>query len=88
MTSYSLDAPFGIDDGELEGVPARDAFVLGAEFAMFFVALQADPAEFTLPIHLKNIERCLALCDLRKRKASATTSGEWGTLSVGAAITS
>jgi len=88
VTTYSLDAPFGIDNGELEGVPARGAFVLGAEFAMFFVTLQADPAEFTLQIHPRNTTRCLALCGLRKRKAKATTEGGWTTLNVGAEITS
>lgn len=88
MTTYTLDAPFGIDEGELEGVPARDAFVLGAEFAMFFVALQADEAEFVLQIHTRNIDRCVALCGLRRRKVSVKTQDGWTTLSVGAAITS
>jgi len=88
MTEYLLEAPFHIDDGELDGVTARDAFVLGAEFAMLYAALAKDAKEFAINIHRKNAERCVALCDSRKRNTRLVVRGEWVSLSIGARLTS
>lgn len=59
--------PFGIDDGELDGLRLADAFTLGVEWQM--VAHDAEqPEAFERPVHAENRERLAALLDRRGRK--------------------
>lgn len=53
-----LVASFGIDHGELVGLTPQQAFVLGAEFALFHSELRhAKKDELDYPCHHANVER-------------------------------
>lgn len=55
-TSFSCDRPFDIDDGQLDGLPPQQCFVLGYELAQIDSLLRSGRA-FSKPIHANNAER-------------------------------
>lgn len=71
MAKYGLIKSFDIDDGQLDGIPAHQCFVMGYELALIDEALKL-PAAFSKPVRIENRERILkSLCD-SKRKYSMT----------------
>lgn len=69
--AFALVDPFEIDDGELDGLGAVDAFVLGAEWAGLRSRLTSEAARFTATIHAANEGRILRLLRRHGRAASA-----------------
>jgi hypothetical protein len=62
-TNYELVDPCDIDDGELAGVPAPVAFVLGVQWCAARVELSRVGSEFTMQVHRANERRVMALGD-------------------------
>lgn len=60
--------PFGIDTGELDGIPPHECFVLGVEWQMLFAQLESEEHTFTRMIHEQNAMRLAALCKQLGRK--------------------
>lgn len=77
MTTWGLQEPFDIDNGELDGLRPQDCFVLGAEWQL--VSQQLDSGEaFSRPLHLANSERIKRMCIRRGRKFRTKPNGlEW-----------
>lgn len=59
MAWFGLKRSFGIDDGELDGIPARDCFVLGYELALWDERL-AKQLPFSMLAHAENLDRMKA----------------------------
>lgn len=57
MTTYTLEDPFEIDDGSLDTVDVKLAFVLGVEWSMIREALKARKPLNMLPVHEENVSR-------------------------------
>jgi hypothetical protein len=69
MAEYEQVEPFGIDNGQLNGLALHEAFVLGVEWQM--VAQQAAATEgFERPIHAANRDRLEALLTRHERRYS------------------
>jgi hypothetical protein len=86
-TNYELVDPCDIDDGELAGVPAPVAFVLGAEWSAARAELSRVDREFTMQVHRANERRVLALAARRGRRVtSRQLDNEWSEISVGARV--
>lgn len=61
MAEFGLKEPFFIDEGELDGVPPHEAFVLGVEWQMIHTWLTDEPESEGHIIHTANKERLLKL---------------------------
>jgi hypothetical protein len=75
--NYGLKEPFDIDNGELDGIAAKDAFALGVEWQM--VSQQLDGAEpFARPIHDENVSRIKRMCIRRGWQFKVADNGaDW-----------
>jgi hypothetical protein len=83
---YELVVRFHIDNGELDGETAEDAFVLGVEFALFHSYLVNDAASFEAPVHEQNVGRLEKACWQNQRQVCVKRSdnkSNWCTLVVG-----
>jgi hypothetical protein len=56
MAEFGLIRPFGIDDGELDGLTPQEIFTLGYELAMVDEALKL-PGAISRMIHAENKDR-------------------------------
>lgn len=66
-SKFSDVEPFGVDDGELDGLTPQQCFALGVEWQM--VRRQADsPEPFERPVHSANRVRLAAVLDARGRE--------------------
>jgi hypothetical protein len=73
--NYGLKEPFDIDNGELAGVDAVNAFVMGVEWQMISAQLDSgDP--IARPIHDTNRQRIQRMCIRRGRKCQIKPNGE------------
>lgn len=61
--------PFGIDEGELDGLTPQQCFTLGVEWQMV-VQLADQPAAFARPVHADNHNRIAALLEKLGRQFS------------------
>ena len=52
---------FHIDGNELDGLTNKEAFVLGAEWYTFRIDLRSGAAEIKSSVHVRNVDRLLAL---------------------------
>ena len=80
---FSLMEPFDIDGVELDGIDAKNAFVLGVEWQMVSDSLKNGEA-FSRPIHAHNAERIKRQCIRQKRlfRVAETAVPGWMTLDV------
>lgn len=69
--AYELMEPFGIDNGELDGLRPKDIFTLGVEWEMCRHELDTGRA-ISRPIHVENLERFSAMCVRRGREFIAS----------------
>jgi hypothetical protein len=72
MAAFGLVKPFGIDDGELDGLSPQQCFVLGYELAQIDAALEAGNVISKL-VHAANRERISKAC----RDAGVPFTLEW-----------
>lgn len=57
MAEFGCIRPFGIDDGQLDGLTLQEAFVLGYELAQVDAKIAAGE-DFEMPlVHIENRER-------------------------------
>lgn len=68
---YGLVKSFDIDNGELEGIPAHQCFVMGYELALIDEALKR-PNPIAKPVRVENRERIEKACRDMGRKFSLT----------------
>lgn len=70
--NFGCDEPFGVDNGELLGIPSHQCFVLGYELAD--ISRQADFVAdgFGQPVRAENQERIKRALTKRQRKFSLT----------------
>lgn len=86
MADYSLVRKFLIDDGQLDGIPANQVFVLGYELACIDAMIGTGEG-FTKTVHAENRERIEWQLNAGKRKyvfawMEADVSESWLTLTV------
>lgn len=83
MGDYEIMEPFGIDDGELDGISDQQIFCLGYELAQIH-ALADKGRAFEKPIHRENGKRIVA--SLMRRgltfNIAETEVPEWAHLTV------
>lgn len=70
-TKYKHVEPFDIDHGELDGITADQAFVLGVEWQIFRTTLSSTRERFKATVHAANEQRLLRLLARRGRKGAA-----------------
>lgn len=68
---WSSVEPFFIDDGQLDGISAANAFVLGVEWQMVYSQLKSGEP-FERPVHAANRERLTRLCIRNGRRCEVT----------------
>lgn len=69
--NYQLVEPFDIDHGQLDGISAHKAFILGVEWLQFLSELRERSERFTTLVHVENEQRVLKLAYRNGRKAVA-----------------
>lgn len=87
---YELVEPFWIDDDELAGITAKQAFVLGVEWALVRARVESGE-DFVQEIHAINAARVMRLSGLRQRPVECVLDERhpgWATLRVGEPPTS
>lgn len=83
MAGYGLVDSFYIDNGELAGVTAEQAFVLGCEFAMTRQLVLDDAGEITVAVNPRNADRLIKMCWNNGRVAETEPLADgWVTLKV------
>jgi hypothetical protein len=88
---YEPVDPFGIDDGELEGIDPKVAFAMGVEWAMVRDQILGRPAELSIQIRETNASRLISVCKRVGRAArTSIVSGfpDYVMLHVGAKVVS
>lgn len=86
MAGYGLVKSFDIDNGELDGLPPHQCFVLGYELALIDESLKM-PGAIGKPVHSHNRSRIEKACRDSDRRFSLTymhddASEEWLWLAV------
>lgn len=71
MADWECVLPFGIDDGELDGLTPQECFTLGVEWQMVREQAEENPG-FSTHIHTSNRERIAALLDRHSRLYTIT----------------
>lgn len=69
MAEFESIEPFGIDDGELDGLSPQQVFVLGYELAQISAEF-ASGARVANPVHPDNRERIERAARIRDREVS------------------
>lgn len=62
MSGYGILFSFGVDNGELDGIPPHHVFVLGFELGMIYRAIEEE-REYNGIAHAENLPRIQSMCE-------------------------
>ena len=87
MRAFLLE-PFQIDDGELSGITAEEAFVLGVEWQQFRAKLAERSDSFEEMVHARNAVRIAGMVSRTGRAVRVRSDNAgWAKIAVGAQTT-
>lgn len=80
--AYSLNLPFWIDDGELDGLTPQEIFVLGFEFCSIYGSILEGGAwdQYSRPFHSENEPRVRKMCEHLGVDYSIQAHDDWPVL--------
>ena len=70
MPRFKLEEPFGVDNGELDGLALNLVFTLGVEWEMFRTKFGKCKGSFSFVVHTQNEKRLRAMVERGGRISS------------------